>query len=344
MDQWSKYSERGLWGVWREFFTKPWGVSIEYSQNRHCVDANRMQAVALAELPGQEVFTWQAATGFSLSLYADMSPSPDAAEVWRLLLHYESVRIDKRPTFFPFLPSHTPNGNRLNQIVAGADKILLFTGQPGCGKRSLLQSLSLLHIGRLPELEPQSLNHWRDSYGELWIVPEVAMLEQQEQKEILKSVGQGARLWAATAYDLGVLCSRKILSPPFARMLEVGRVHLPPVSAQAPEDVRALVEFWSAFYGVAKPKPQMNLDFLKQQTVAGAGLSVGSILEEGRGLRGIIAEFEKEAIRQAHARVGRSQHKIARLLKISRGSLQHKLRKYGLESYAPIHADTQKEE
>jgi transcriptional regulator with PAS, ATPase and Fis domain len=88
---------------------------------------------------------------------------------------------------------------------------------------------------------------------------------------------------------------------------------------------------------------QANLEFLKARTVGGAQLSVGSILEEGRGLRGVIAEFEKEAIRQAHARVGRSQHKIANLLKVSRGSLQHKLRKYQLESYAPAEADTEEE-
>ncbi|GAB4425952.1 MAG: hypothetical protein OHK0011_07320 [Turneriella sp.] len=195
----------------------------------------------------------------------------------------------------------------------------------------------------MAELEPQSLNHWDTPSGQIWIVPELAMLETDVQLRIRKSVTKGARLWAATAYDVAMLRTRKILHPDFADLVAARRVHLAATARRSEAEIRYFTEFWQALYGRAQSKPQVNLEFLKQRIVSGTQLSVGSILEEGSGLRGVIAEFEKEAIRQAHARVGRSQHKIARLLKVSRGSLQHKLRKYQLESYASTDADTEDE-
>ncbi len=105
-----------------------------------------------------------------------------------------------------------------------------------------------------------------------------------------------------------------------------------------------MAAFWRSLHGVRATGAEANLDFQKSRVLGKSSLSVESILEEGRGLRGVIAEFEKQAILKAQARVGRSQHKIANLLKVSRGSLQHKLRKYQLESYASADADTDNEE
>lgn len=344
MGVWAKYQQGGLWGAWREFFAgAPWGVRIDYGGRQCCFSGDSKRPFSAASLPGQEVFRWHSVHGLSLSLWSQTLPSSAEIETWCLLLHYEAARIDCRPTFLPFHLPDTKLGNQLNRALSEPEQVLLFNGQPGSGKRTLLQGLSLLHAGQLPDLEPQAVNHWITPQGDVWVLPEVAMLELDVQAKILKGVRQGARVWAATSYDLEMLRLRKILSTPFCQVLEAARIHLPPASAREEEEVRALVDFWSALYGPAKTTQLMNFAFLKQQTVVGSQLSVGSILEEGRGLRGVIAEFEKEAIRQAYARVGRSQHKIARLLKVSRGSLQHKLRKYQLESYAPADTDTQEQ-
>lgn len=345
MDTWSKYNQLGIWGLWREFFSSAgdWFLVLRFADRSLVVNGQLGCLMDEDSFSEGEVFAWSSVHGLALALFAGVEPPQSAMDQWSLLLHYESADAERRPSFCPFVASLGESSVELAPLLAQPDQVLVLNGQPGVGKRTVLQGLSLLHAGRLAELDPQSVNHWITPGGDIWIVPELAMLESDVQARIQKGVGKGARLWAATAYDLAMLRTRKIVSGAFAEMVLERKIHLPPVSRRSSEEVEALVEFWQAFYGQARPKQQANLEFLKQRTLTGAQLSVGSILEEGSGLRGVIAEFEKEAIRQAHARVGRSQHKIARLLKVSRGSLQHKLRKYQLESYASADADTEDE-
>jgi hypothetical protein len=345
MDTWSKYSQLGIWGLWREFFSAAgaWHISLQFPGFVIVVDGQAGQVTDPESLDSGEVFSWDSGHGLSLSLYAGIDLPRPVADQWHLLLQYESANPDRRPTFCPFIASQDEWANEVNQLLAVPDQVLTLNGQPGVGKRTVLQGLSLLHAGRLAELEPQQLNHWVTPSGDIWIVPELAMLETDVQLRIQKSVARGARLWAATAYDVAMLRARKIIHSAFADLVAGRRVHFAPVARRSENEIRYFTAFWQAFYGQARVRQQANLEFLKHRTLSGTQLSVGSILEEGSGLRGVIAEFEKEAIRQAHARVGRSQHKIARLLKVSRGSLQHKLRKYQLESYASADADTEDE-
>ncbi len=343
MDAWSKYRQLGIWGLWRDYFaasSEYWYLLLRYSDKILAVDGRLGQLVAPKDVSAAEIFRWGSGSGFSLSLCAGVELPQAVADQWSLLLHYEAASFDSRPSLCPFIISGSVE---VNQLIADPGQVLLVNGQPGVGKRTILQGVSLLHAGRLAELEPQSLNHWVTPTGDIWIIPELAMLETDVQQRILRSVAAGARLWAATAYDVGMLRAKTILSSSFAEMVADRRFHLAPVTRRSQSEVKDIVDFWKAFYGEARVRQAANLEFLKQRTLMGAQLSVGSILEEGSGLRGVIAEFEKEAIRQAHARVGRSQHKIARLLKVSRGSLQHKLRKYQLESYASADADTEDE-
>lgn len=345
MDVWSKYNQLGIWGMWREFFSSAgrWFVSLRFSDFGVVVDGGAGQLTGPESLDCAPVFSWSSENGLFLSLHAGVECPQSVAGSWYLMLHYEAARLDRRPTFCPFIATQDEWAAELNQLLAAPGRILILNGQPGVGKRTLLQGLSLLHVGRLPELEPESINHWIGPSVEIWIVPELAMLETDAQLQIMQSVEQGAWLWAATAYDVAMLRARKIIHPAFADLVSRHLILLAPVARRSENEIQYFTAFWQALYGQPRVRLQANLEFLKARTVGGAQLSVGSILEEGRGLRGVIAEFEKEAIRQAHARVGRSQHKIANLLKVSRGSLQHKLRKYQLESYAPAEADTEEE-
>lgn len=345
MGAWSEYGRLGIWGMWREFFasSSDWVLAVEFAGRRLLVNG-RAGSLATGESLGlHEVFSWNSVQGLSVALRAGSEVSASAADLWSLLLHYESAKSDCRPSFCPFSVAGTQGGVDANGLLVSPGQVLVLTGQPGVGKRTLLHGLSLLHAGRLAELQPQSLNHWATPSGGVWIVPELAMLEADVQQRILVEVEKGARLWAATAYDIALLRTRKIISPAFADLVAERRLHLPPVARWSTAETQALVDFWQAFHGQQQARQHANAEFLKQRSLTGAQLSVASILEEGRGLRGVIAEFEKEAIRQAHERVGRSQHKIARLLKVSRGSLQHKLRKYQFESYAPADADNEEE-
>ncbi len=64
-------------------------------------------------------------------------------------------------------------------------------------------------------------------------------------------------------------------------------------------------------------------------------MSNGPIQLDGRSLSARIMELEIELIRQAMEKSGYCQVKAAKLLQISRGALQHKLKKYRIGKPSP---------
>ncbi|AFM14809.1 Fis family transcriptional regulator [Turneriella parva] len=341
MQIWSEYQSRGLWGLWRaHFFAAGSGfeVALIFDGAERVVEVSEA-AVAFrpaASLP--QVFEWQSGNGLTVKLFAPSPVSDAAGAVWGLLLQLEKTGPEIRPTFFPFMPDAPGLAATLNAALLSPPPVLLLNGQPGVGKRFVLQSLALLHTGQLPDLNRSPVCQIEQADRTTWLVPEIALLELKEQQELWKNARSGDALRVASVYDVGMLSDRKIVHQSLAAMLEPQKLVMPALAKRDAAELQSLGQFWQAFYG-PRSDAAANLAFLKKQVLGGAGLSVESILEEGRGLRGVVAEFEKEAIRRAHARVGRSQHKIARLLKVSRGSLQHKLRKYQLESYTSSDAD-----
>jgi len=344
MDAWSEYQRRGLWGEWSSFFSRDsFALRLTWEGATWVFRSSPPALAPDGPDQGPVVFRWQSRGGIELQLAADKAPgSPEAAR-WQDLLEYESILPDEAPTFMPFLPPAGGLTESLNSIILNPPEALILNGQPGTGKFAILQALLLLHARiRMPAAAVPLL---RLEVGgrQVLVAHEVALLEPAEQQEILKRRKAGGFFWGATHYDLDMLLGRKILSPAFGEMAYAARQLLPPLAGRNKEEIDQVASFWRAFYGVARKRDYANFDFLRRRVLGGEALSVESILEEGRGLRGVVAEFEKEAIRKAQARVGRSQHKIARLLKISRGSLQHKLRKYGMESYATPDADTEED-
>lgn len=334
-----------MWGLWRSYFgaEQPFSVAVSFDDYRCVYSAGEPQPQLLSPSKQKPAFSWMSKAGLALDIFADLAVDPTAADCWSATLYYESQRSSGGHSFFPaFLPV-SELAKSLNDLLFAPPQVLLLNGQPGTGKRTLLEYLLLRHAGcRLPAQRLVALNL---PFGKrrAVVVPEVAMLEMEEQQALVKGMRKGDILWAATVYDLAMLKSRKILAPILVDMLAESKVLLPAVARREAAELQMLAAFWVALHGAQQGVAQANLAFLKQKTVGQIGLSVEAILEEGRGLRGVIAEFEKEAMLRAQARVGRSQHKIARLLKVSRGSLQHKLRKYQLESYASPDADTEEE-
>jgi len=344
MQIWSEYQSRGLWGLWRAHFNasgSPFEVCVGIDGRQQVASVGRVGVALAAEAILPEVFSWSSGCGLLLSIHSSAPVSPDASGVWQLLLQLEKIGSDLRPTFFPFMPGSAGLFATLNELLISPPAVLLLNGQPGSGKRFVLQSLCQLRAGQLPDLDSAPIARVEHEQGAIWVVPEVAMLEIKEQQELWKHARSGDALWVASVYDVGMLCDKRIVHSSLAALLEPHKLLLPALAKRDPAELQALAQYWQAFYGRRPDAAAANLAFLKKQVLGGAGLSVESILEEGRGLRGVVAEFEKEAIRKAHARVGRSQHKIARLLKVSRGSLQHKLRKYQLESYTSPDADNE---
>ena len=344
MDSWSKYQAHGLWGLWTAYFARmqePFTASIEFGGQQWLFDAAKGVVLSNGERPTPSCFHWSSASGMVLDLLSKASVDAADAAWWQALLHYESQCLDGRFTFFPTWFPVSALAIELNGLIHVAPDVVLWNGQPGSGKKTLLEYMLLLHAGRRLESGRIATVELYEQGSRAIVIPEIAMLEIDEQKAVSKAAARGARCWAATVYDPAMLRARKILTPAFADLVESGRVVLPAVSRREPEEIETLSKFWLHFHGRRSSGNIANLGFLKQRVLGQAGLSVETILEEGRGLRGVIAEFEKQAILKAHARAGRSQHKIARLLKVSRGSLQHKLRKYQLESFTSPDADTE---
>lgn len=347
MDIWSKYQKQGIWGLWCDFSSRH-GVEFELGVRADSF-AVLFSPANPKILPWNDantgaMFRWRAQSGLEVGLMGNGVVPPAESDTWQLLLAYESRSLDSSPSFMPFLPPVGGLSAELNDLIFSPPQVLLLNGQPGTGKGAILQALALLHAQAAADLRPDALMRF-DTPGEpLYIAPEVAMLEPEAQQTLVKEVKAGARVWTATVYDVQMLKSRKILSSTLVDLLDAARYPLPPVAKRDAGELKNLSGFWQSFHGTEKKHIVANLDFQKRRALGLATLSVESILEEGRGLRGVIAEFEKEAILKAHSRVGRSQHKIARLLKVSRGSLQHKLRKYQLESYASPDADTEESE
>ncbi len=340
MGLWTQYVELGIWGLWQNYFQSPYSLKIAWEDAVFCFSS--VDGSVKDKIEAAQVFHWESGHGLTLSLHSDESVGQEQQDFWNLLLRYESAKSTLRPTFIPF--PLNPQAEVLETIVRTPPALFLITGQPGVGKRSLLQNLCLFHLGKLPQLDTQTLIRWKVQEIQYAIIAEVAMLEVETQQALVREAAKGQRVWGATAYDTEMLVRREILLPAFVRLFEKGRAHLPPVSQRDTTELNILTGFWRAFYGELTSVDLPNMGFLKKRALREEGLSVDSILEEGRGLRGVVAQFEQEAIRQAYHRVGKSQHKIARLLKVSRGSLQHKLRKYQLESYASSNVDTDYEE
>jgi len=287
---------------------------------------------AVSQLPPGHCFSWESSNGFELALYSRNDPAERERETWQLLMEYEQARPAFTPTFLPFLPPGVGTSALLNERIFSAPPALLLNGQPGTGKAAVLQSLALLHASRLPT--KASFSEYVSPEFEFILVPELALLEISEQDYLMKRAKKGVRIWGATVYDVQMLIQRKIITAAVYGFFDAVRIVLPAAQKRDAAELQAAQSFWRALYGTNSGTGNANLDFVRRRTLGLESISVESILEEGRGLRGVVAEMEKEAIRRAQARVGRSQHKVARLLKVSRGSLQHKLRKYDLETEA----------
>lgn len=141
-------------------------------------------------------------------------------------------------------------------------------------------------------------------------VPELALLEEEDQLSIVKKIGLGMSCIAQTAYQLEPLASEGLLLPSLYKRLHENQLTFS-VSLFSPS-VRNLDE------GLSKPKDSSSI------------LDIGAALEGGLKIRDIVREMEVRAIKAAYSIGGGSQMKVASMLGISRGSLQHKFKKYEL--------------
>ncbi|GEM_PF-3226085 len=150
------------------------------------------------------------------------------------------------------------------------------------------------------------------SISDIVNVPEIAELEFSRQEELVAAVESGVLVCISSVYPLAPMLQGGLVLPALAPVLEESRILF---SSRSPLLARER-EFWAGFSRSGR------LEFSSAQLVSTRD-----------GLRDAVEKLEIEAIHEAYRRAGRSQNKVAALLGISRGSLQHKLRKYQIGEY-----------
>ena len=134
-------------------------------------------------------------------------------------------------------------------------------------------------------------------------------------------------------YRLDALYERGLVTDDVLKICSDNIVALPSFDPSSSEIV---ANFWSLFKGRGQVSISESLQTASEARRVALDASSGDlsiltdIFASGGNLRDAVARIEAEAIRRAHSMVGNSQNKIAELLGISRGSLQHKIRKYQL--------------
>lgn len=148
-----------------------------------------------------------------------------------------------------------------------------------------------------------------DDSSRVVYVPELALLEEADQSELVVRRKQGYRLIAQTAYQLEPLVDQGLLNLDLQEDLQKNAI---PFSLGLFRPVGV-----SPMFGMAVEKGESSYD-------------IGEAIAGGLKVRDMVQELEIRAIRAAYSVSGGSQMKVAKMLGISRGSLQHKFKKYRL--------------
>jgi hypothetical protein len=175
------------------------------------------------------------------------------------------------------------------------------------------------------------------------IIDELAFCTEIDQKEVLTEIidrKQETILFICSAYDPAILSSRGVIGLKLAELCINERIIFPSLHKRSKSLINILSKYLffkglhlPAFYTEKWQNKQTFQNgfsdiFTIFQDYFTPQPSLMSTLEKGKNIREIVKEIEVFAIDYAIKIVGKSQNKIAKHLGISRGSLQHKLKKY----------------
>ena len=274
----------------------------------------------------------------------------------QLLIEHEALTEKKYPSYFPFLFPMDGILKEANQsILQGDQEIIFLNGQPGTGKKTFFQCYVLFNYNRLIRVEKISKNLIEFSIPSdiknvrhhplknIIFVKEIALLTREQREYILKYMIKREKknlLVCGSAYDPKMLLAKNIIEDDFANICLENRIILPSLKNR-PGEVERILQFFKRTKlrteNFTDMIPQVqdlenNLNALQKliYSVSGYNTSYEEAIEKEIDLRDIIADIEISAIKHAREKAGSSQYQVSKLLGISRGSLQHKLRKYKL--------------
>ncbi|MDH5718700.1 MAG: hypothetical protein OEZ22_13830 [Spirochaetia bacterium] len=265
------------------------------------------------------------------------------------LLYYESINKELYPSFIPFLLPIFGENKKLNDEIVKNKSIYFINGQNGTGKKSFIQCFMLYNykyfLSNTIWLESELLikKIITNLDIELVIVSEIAFLNKHDQDKLLKMINSSEKqlFFILSIYDPQLLLDNSILNEDLVQLLQKHKVITSSIKKRMGE-VQNTLTFWlkikNCYYNIFIERinllnnnlsnnfndVQKNLFFVEQISNIESEMT---ILKE-RKLRDLVMDLEIKAIEYAKNHVGYSQHKVSKFLGISRGSLQHKLKKY----------------
>lgn len=210
-------------------------------------------------------------------------------------------------------------------------------------------------------VELANIMQFTENHFFVLLIPELLHLERKSQDFLydfsvfIHNSNQGV-VFIFSSYDLSAIKDPEVLHPELQRMCLDNREIFPSYASLVSRSygkvlLEELIEdyifydiiydsekkekdndYWLLFLENKNKKSHTNFQdlFYRNSIYKNENSSINIDISPNSGLRDYIAEAEKKAILFAYENIAKSQQEIADYLGISRGSLQHKLRKYKL--------------
>jgi len=260
-------------------------------------------------------------------------------------LSVEALDLEKYQTIFPFFFPVSESSININKIILDkSSRFFFLNGQEGTGKKVFIQNHILFNykmdIYNLFKNNNSVIHiNIENSHVNCLMIRELALLNVEEQEKILKDFEMYTHIYVCSAYNLNVLLEKNIVIHGFASFLASNRIIFPSISRRIAEVISS-INYVLAFKGhevsdlisfskLSKLRLRKGLSDIYEILkiiLYMKNISQSDFLSHN-GLREIISKIEIDSIKLGHFIYGSSQNKIAKYLGISRGSLQHKLKK-----------------
>ena len=270
----------------------------------------------------------------------------------QILVEHESLNKNLYPSIIPFLYPFSKEANiniqRLNDIILDKNNNHIFlNGQMGTGKKSFFQCYMLFKFSIFcPNIEnSKSLYEYNiiEANMKVIFITELAKLSLDEQNTILENIKTNQYIYIISSiYPPDILKEKEIISVDIYNFCIKYRAIVPSLKNRD-EDITNIIAYfqhnkldenkfiWKNEY---HNELENNLSGLIKRIYMPLNYDISYWKDfpyKGIKLRDLITQLEIEAIKYAKSTVNNSQYQVSKILGISRGSLQNKLKKYKIK-------------
>lgn len=357
-----KYHHQGIWGylssIAKEYGVRNWFLDIAFEGSRVILlsPSHSLRPHGTTFLSGKmtsllddyQNVTVISGLGPGSPVQVDLCVGPSVSLTkeqiasWKadfdFLCRYEATLGHVYPSYLPYAAGFSSDLSEVSSLLSPETQasFVFLNGRDGSGRKTVVSSYFLYRYNYRVNLAAVHAKYIEVSYrpgAKGLVIPEVALLDAVTQRRLLSHPGMYDVVFVLSAYPLQALLDRQMLDEKVGSLCFENKYIVPSMKSWSSIESRKQAQGIAALMGYQVSPGRVNLaeTFFD---LHGAGNHSDSLwldrIKSGEPLRDVIKELEIEAIKIAHSIVGDSQNKIADYLGISRGSLQHKLRKYEL--------------